>query len=59
MGGLGQNHVTYAMVTETLARYGDPSAAMCCVMHTGAVEALQLSGSQYVIDKYLSSCGTG
>ena len=47
------------MVTETLARYGDPSAAMCYVMHTGAVEALKLSGSQYVIDKYLSKLRDG
>ena len=58
-GGLGQNHVSYAMVTETLARYGDPSAAMCYVMHIGAVEALKLSGSQYVIDKYLSKLRDG
>ena len=58
-GGLAQNHVTYAMVTETLARYGDPSCAMCYVMHTGAVEALKLSGSQYVIDKYLSKLRDG
>jgi len=36
-GGLGQNHVMYANVTETIARYGDASCAMCYVMHIGAV----------------------
>ena len=41
-GGLGQNHVMYNVVTETLARYGDASCAMCYVMHIGAVEALKL-----------------
>src|ERR1700753_2863181 len=38
-GGLAQNHVMYAAVTETIARYGDASCAMCYVMHTGAVQA--------------------
>src|SRR5438045_8755989 len=37
-GGLGQNHVMYAAVTETIARHGDASCAMCYVMHIGAVE---------------------
>ena len=35
-GGLGQNHVMYAATTETIARYGDASCAMCYVMHIGA-----------------------
>ena len=30
------------VVTETIARYGDASAAMCYMMHIGAVEALRL-----------------
>ena len=52
-GGLGQNHVMYANVTETIARYGDASAAMCYVMHVGAVEALKLRATPQLIDKYL------
>ncbi len=46
-GGLGQNHVMYAAVTETIARYGDASCAMCYVMHIGAVEALKLRATDY------------
>jgi len=49
-GGLGQNHVMYNVVTETLARYGDASCAMCYVMHIGAVEALKLRATPYLID---------
>ena len=58
-GGLGQNHVTYAMVTETLARYGDASAAMCYVMHIGAVEALKLRATPHLVDKYLKRVREG
>src|SRR5438045_2719264 len=36
-GGLGENHVAYAMTCETIARYGCASTAMCYVMHVGAV----------------------
>ena len=36
-GGLGENHVAYTMVCETLARYGCASTAMCYVMHISAV----------------------
>ena len=36
-GGLGENHVAYSMVCETIARYGCASTAMCYVMHIGAV----------------------
>ena len=36
-GGLGENHVAFAMVCETIARYGCASTAMCYVMHIGAV----------------------
>ena len=42
-GGLEQNHVMLAVTTETIARYGDASAAMCYTMHIGAVEALRLT----------------
>src|ERR671939_1174528 len=52
-GGLGQNHAMYALVTETLARYGDASCAMCYVMHIGAVEALKLRATDYLVEKYL------
>src|ERR671936_1700738 len=58
-GGLGQNHVMYAHVTETLARYGDASAAMCYVMHIGAVEALKLRPTDYTIEKYLTKVRDG
>ena len=37
-GGLGENHVAYSMVCETIARYGCASTAMCYVMHIGAVQ---------------------
>jgi alkylation response protein AidB-like acyl-CoA dehydrogenase len=58
-GGLGQNHVMYANVTETIARYGDASAAMCYVMHVGAVEALKLRATPQLIDKYLKRVREG
>ena len=58
-GGLGQNHVMYAHVTETLARYGDASCAMCYVMHIGAVEALKLRPTEYTIEKYLKKVREG
>ena len=41
-GGLGENHVAYAMTCETIARYGCASTAMCYVMHMGAVNAIML-----------------
>ena len=58
-GGLGQNHVMYAATTETIARYGDASCAMCYVMHIGAVEALKLRATDYTIEKYLSKVRSG
>ena len=58
-GGLGQNHVMYAHVTETIARYGDASCAMCYVMHIGAVEALKLRATEYTIEKYLKKVREG
>ena len=39
LGGLGESHVCSTMVTETIARYGCPSTAMCYTMHNGAVAA--------------------
>ena len=41
-GGLGENHVAFSMVCETLARYGCASTAMCYVMHIGAVPTIML-----------------
>ncbi len=38
-GGMGENHTCAAMVTETIARYGCASTAMCYTMHQGAVAA--------------------
>ena len=58
-GGLGQNHVMYAHVTEAIARYGDASCAMCYVMHIGAVEALKLRATEYTIEKYLKKVREG
>ena len=58
-GGLGQSHLFYNVVVETLARYGDASAAMCYVMHIGAVEALRLRATPYLIDKYLKRVREG
>jgi alkylation response protein AidB-like acyl-CoA dehydrogenase len=58
-GGLGQNHVMYANVTETIARYGDASCAMCYTMHTGAVEALKLRATPYLIENYLKKVREG
>ncbi|CAA9536336.1 MAG: Acyl-CoA dehydrogenase, short-chain specific [uncultured Thermoleophilia bacterium] len=58
-GGLGQNHVFYAWVTETIARYGDASCAMCYVMHTGAVETLRLRQTDYFVENYLKKVKDG
>ena len=58
-GGLGQNHVMYANVTETIARYGDASCAMCYVMHIGAVETLKLRATDYLVENYLKKVREG
>ena len=52
-GGLGENHVAYAMACETIARYGCASTAMCYVMHVGAVAAVMYRPTPYLIDKYI------
>jgi alkylation response protein AidB-like acyl-CoA dehydrogenase len=52
-GGLAQGHVMFATAVETIARYGDPSAAMCYVMHISAVEALRLCANEYQVETYL------
>src|SRR5919204_27872 len=58
-GGLGENHVAYAMVCETIARYGCASTAMCYVMHIGAVNTIMLRPTPELIDKYIRPLGTG
>src|SRR5438067_6508923 len=58
-GGLGQSHLFYNMVVETLARFGDASCAMCYVMHIGAVEAIRLRATPYLIDRYLKRVREG
>ena len=52
-GGLGQSHTMLAATTETIARYGDASCAMCYTMHIAAVEALRLSASEHQVERYL------
>jgi alkylation response protein AidB-like acyl-CoA dehydrogenase len=52
-GGLGENHVAFAMVCETLARYGCASTAMCYVMHIGAVATIMLRPTPELVDRYI------
>ena len=52
-GGLGENHVAFAMTCETIARYGCASTAMCYVMHMGAVQAIMLRPTPELIEKYI------
>ena len=52
-GGLGENHVAFAMTCETIARYGCASTAMCYVMHIGAVQAIMLRPTPELVDKYI------
>src|SRR5919197_842846 len=52
-GGLGENHVAFTMVCETLARYGCASTAMCYVMHIGAVATIMLRPTAELIEKYI------
>ena len=58
-GGLGENHVAYSMVCETIARYGCASTAMCYVMHMGAVNAIMLRPTPELIDKYIRPLAQG
>src|SRR5438876_1429615 len=58
-GGLGENHVAFAMTCETIARYGCASTAMCYVMHTGAVAAIMLRPTPELIDKYIRPLNSG
>jgi alkylation response protein AidB-like acyl-CoA dehydrogenase len=56
-GGLGENHVAFTMVCETLARYGCASTAMCYVMHMAAVATIMLRPTPELIDKYVRPLG--
>jgi len=58
-GGLGENHVAYSMVCETIARYGCASTAMCYVMHLGAVNAIMLRATPALVDKYIRPLNSG
>ena len=46
-GGLGQGHAMLVATTETIARYGCASTAMCYTMHMGAVESLRLTATEW------------
>ena len=56
---LGENHVAFSMVCETLARYGCASTAMCYVMHIGAVATLMLRPTPELVDKYIRPLNGG
>jgi alkylation response protein AidB-like acyl-CoA dehydrogenase len=58
-GGLGENHVAFSMVCETLSRYGCASTAMCYVMHIGAVSTLMLRPTPELIEKYIRPLNSG
>jgi alkylation response protein AidB-like acyl-CoA dehydrogenase len=58
-GGLGEDHVAYSMVCETIARYGCASTAMCYVMHMGAVNAIMLRATPALIDRYIRPLNSG
>ena len=58
-GGLGEDHVAYSMVCETIARYGCASTAMCYVMHIGAVNAIMLRQTPELVDKYIRPLNSG
>ena len=58
-GGLGENHVAFAMTCETIARYGCASTAMCYVMHMAAVQTLMLRPTPELIEKYIRPLNSG
>ena len=58
-GGLGENHVAFSMVCETLARYGCASTAMCYVMHIGAVSTIMLRPTPELVEKYIRALNSG
>ena len=58
-GGLGENHVGFSMVCETIARYGCASTAMCYVMHIGAVMAVMYRPTEELVEKYIRPLRSG
>jgi alkylation response protein AidB-like acyl-CoA dehydrogenase len=58
-GGLGEDHVAYAMTCETIARYGCASTAMCYVMHIGAVQAIMLRPTDELVERYIRPLNSG
>src|SRR3954467_898433 len=58
-GGLGENHVAFSMVCETVARYGCASTAMCYVMHMAAVNTIMLRPTPELIEKYIRPLNSG
>jgi alkylation response protein AidB-like acyl-CoA dehydrogenase len=58
-GGLGEDHVAYAMTCETIARYGCASTAMCYVMHIGAVNTIMLRPTPDLIERYIKPLNSG
>ena len=58
-GGLGEDHIAFAMTCETIARYGCASTAMCYVMHMGAVNAIMLRATDELIDRYIRPLNSG
>src|SRR6202046_4875556 len=58
-GGLGEDHVGFAMTCETIARYACASTAMCYVMHMAAVNTLMLRPTEALIEKYIKRRGSG
>lgn len=58
-GGLGGNHLTFAMACETIARYGCASTAMCYVMHVVAVQAIMLRPTPELVERYIRPLSSG
>jgi alkylation response protein AidB-like acyl-CoA dehydrogenase len=58
-GGLGQDHVAYAMACETIARYGCASTALCYVMHMCAVNAIMLRPTEALVDRFIRPLNGG
>lgn len=58
-GGLGGNHLSFAMACETIARYGCASTAMCYVMHVVAVQAIMLRPTPELVERYIRPLRSG
>src|SRR5947199_10485336 len=52
-GGLGEDHVAYAMTCETIARHGCASPGLCYVMHIGAVHPILPRPSDHQTHQHL------